>query len=168
MELVELALRYLGYGLKATAFACTEKLFGIFASKTQDHARVISSALTVKQVIPQATNVKCDGCVEIRKQFRTHTCIHNMRIALTAGLRYIPSMSLSTADILPCACGRTPQTEAYRPAGRVHDLHRVACECGVAAPHWSVCEASAIRLWNSIISTGEVPDEDEYSRLTAG
>ena len=78
-------------------------------------------------------------------------------------------MSMSLDDIYLCACGRTPRMETSRPVGRTSDLHRVACVCGVEAHRWSVSAASAIRLWNSIITTGEsTPDEDENARLAAG
>jgi hypothetical protein len=74
-------------------------------------------------------------------------------------------MSISTADAYLCACGRVPVPETYRPAGRVSDLHRISCKCGLGAPRWSVSAASAIRLWNSIMTTGEaLPDDEENAR----
>ena len=69
--------------------------------------------------------------------------------------------AMSIADILPCTCGRIPLVVRRRPDGRTSDLHQVACFCGLASPRWSVSEASAIRLWNSIMTTGEVPPDEE-------
>ena len=75
-------------------------------------------------------------------------------------------MSMCLDDIFLCACGRTPRMETDRPAGRTGDLYRITCVCGMEAHRWSVSVASAIRLWNSIITTGETPpDEDENDRM---
>ena len=75
-------------------------------------------------------------------------------------------MSMCLDDIFLCACGRTPMPETHRPVGRVNDLHRISCVCGLAAPRWSVSVPSAIRFWNSVTTTGEaLQDEDENGRM---
>jgi len=73
-------------------------------------------------------------------------------------------MSMSLDDIQLCACGRMPMPETHRPDGRVNDLHRLSCACGLAAPRWSLCQASAIRFWNSIMTTGEAIPDEEHAR----
>jgi hypothetical protein len=77
-------------------------------------------------------------------------------------------MSMCLDDICLCACGRMPRMETNRPAGRLGDLHRVACACGLAAPRWSVSAPAAIRFWNSIITTGEALEDVYYNVRKAG
>ena len=57
-------------------------------------------------------------------------------------------MSTFRFRIQHCDCGRMPMSEVHRPIGRVYDLHRIACECGLAAPRWSMSPTSAIKIWN--------------------
>ena len=56
-------------------------------------------------------------------------------------------------QILPCPCGKVPEIASMRPEGRHRDVFRIVCDCGNSPPQWSVSKSSAIRRWNSLVTS---------------
>ena len=66
----------------------------------------------------------------------------------------MPASDTERPEIFICAsCGGSGQyLESSRPEGRIADVWRVVCPCGLASAMWSVSKSDAVRLWNSYMS----------------